>query len=347
MDFDKDREKASGPQRDRKPFDFDAFLDDDDLDERVTDALDGEDLLREDAFDQFAPDYIPPRRASDGEHGRHEAPGSEELDRDEPSWQRQPAENTPERPAGRFDPSDPRYAAPERPKVVAAEPRKRVYVTPPGSEDYDERDSREQRSDPPRRGMGEGVKWLIAVLVAAAVIIGLLAALFSGGSDDEDDADAAATPSGILTQAFETDTTSATPQPAATPSPTPTDAPVTAHRITVTYGSGGSVSPSGVVTVEDGASASFTITPDSGYETGQVLVDGEAVSIGAAYTFSNVTTDHTIYVVFQASATPSPTPTATPSPTPSPTPTPTEPPPADDDVTVTDPNQVSGSEAAG
>ena len=49
------------------------------------------------------------------------------------------------------------------------------------------------------------------------------------------------------------------------------------YTIVATAGSGGSISPSGNVVVEHGASKSFTITPDSGYFISDVLVDGQSI----------------------------------------------------------------------
>ncbi|MDV7396144.1 hypothetical protein RZS08_32425, partial [Arthrospira platensis SPKY1] len=47
-----------------------------------------------------------------------------------------------------------------------------------------------------------------------------------------------------------------------------------------------------------GGSQSFTITPDAGYEIADVLVDGVSVGALGSYTFSNVTTDHSIVASF-------------------------------------------------
>jgi len=76
------------------------------------------------------------------------------------------------------------------------------------------------------------------------------------------------------------------------------------HTITASVsGSGGSISPSGAVVVDDGASQMFTITPDANYAIAQVLVDGvnnpAAVSSGS-YTFSANNADHTITASFTA-----------------------------------------------
>ena len=95
------------------------------------------------------------------------------------------------------------------------------------------------------------------------------------------------------------------------PSPSPTG-----HTITVTAGKGGSISPKGVVTVEDGKDQVFTITADKGYEIREVKVDGTSIGAQSTYTFTKVTDDHTIYVVFKQKDTTSPSPSASPTPTP-------------------------------
>ena len=100
------------------------------------------------------------------------------------------------------------------------------------------------------------------------------------------------------------------------PSPTPS-----AHNITVSTGTGGSISPKGIISVEDGKNQIFTITPDDGYKISEVNVDGTDVGAVSSYPFTKVTGDHTIYAVFEkVEETPSPTPT--PSDEPSPTPKP-------------------------
>ena len=60
----------------------------------------------------------------------------------------------------------------------------------------------------------------------------------------------------------------------------------------------GSISPSGWTSVRHGWDQTFTITPDKGYAVAKVLVDGKSVGSVKSYTFKNVTTDHTIEVVF-------------------------------------------------
>ncbi|GHT19680.1 hypothetical protein AGMMS4957_04470 [Bacteroidia bacterium] len=77
------------------------------------------------------------------------------------------------------------------------------------------------------------------------------------------------------------------------------------YTITVSAGSGGTISPSGIVNVNQGGSQTFIFTPDADYEIDQVLIDGTnnatAVSAGS-YTFTNVTANHTVSVSFKQKA---------------------------------------------
>ena len=74
--------------------------------------------------------------------------------------------------------------------------------------------------------------------------------------------------------------------------------PTPSHTITASAGTGGSISPSGSVPVQDGGSQTFTITPNSGYAISNVLVDGQSVGAVRSYTFSNVRSNHTISASF-------------------------------------------------
>jgi len=69
--------------------------------------------------------------------------------------------------------------------------------------------------------------------------------------------------------------------------------------ITTSADEHGSISPAGSVAVIYGNSQSFTITPDSGYALGQILVDNSSVTQQNPYPFNDVTTDHTISVTFR------------------------------------------------
>ncbi|MBB6730942.1 S-layer homology domain-containing protein [Cohnella zeiphila] len=85
---------------------------------------------------------------------------------------------------------------------------------------------------------------------------------------------------------------------AATFKPVPVEPVV--HTIAARAGGHGTISPNGTVTVNDGGSQTFTVTPDNGYTIDAVTVDGVAVAvIGSAYTFENVTSDHTIAAAFK------------------------------------------------
>jgi hypothetical protein len=69
--------------------------------------------------------------------------------------------------------------------------------------------------------------------------------------------------------------------------------------ITASAGLGGSVSPSGTISVSYGSNQSFTITPDANYHIYDVLVDGTSYGRIGSYTFYNITTSHTIEAFFQ------------------------------------------------
>ncbi len=68
--------------------------------------------------------------------------------------------------------------------------------------------------------------------------------------------------------------------------------------ITATAGSGGTIAPSGAVTINYGSSQTFSITPSTGYQTTDVQVDSVSVGAVTTYTFTNVTVSHTISANF-------------------------------------------------
>ena len=87
------------------------------------------------------------------------------------------------------------------------------------------------------------------------------------------------------------------------------------YTLTATTGSGGTISPIGSVTesqatsgtttitsvtVMQGATLSFSITPATGYTLSGVSVDGVAVGTVSSYTFTNVTANHSITATFTA-----------------------------------------------
>ena len=68
--------------------------------------------------------------------------------------------------------------------------------------------------------------------------------------------------------------------------------------ITASAGSGGTITPSGAVTVNYGSDQTFTIAANTHYHIANVLVDGGSVGAVASYTFTSVTTSHTISATF-------------------------------------------------
>ena len=70
------------------------------------------------------------------------------------------------------------------------------------------------------------------------------------------------------------------------------------YIIEATAGAGGSISPSGSVSVREGGDQTFTITPDKGYAVSNVKIDGKSIGAVKSYTFENVSRTHTIEVVF-------------------------------------------------
>ena len=72
------------------------------------------------------------------------------------------------------------------------------------------------------------------------------------------------------------------------------------YTITASAGPNGSITPSGSVVVNCGASQNFTFTPNSGYIVADVLVDNVSVGHPASYNFATVTANHTISVTFVA-----------------------------------------------
>ncbi len=69
-------------------------------------------------------------------------------------------------------------------------------------------------------------------------------------------------------------------------------------EITATAATGGTISPSGAVSVANGNSQGFAIAPNTGYNITNVLVDGISVGAVASYTFTNVTYNRTIAASF-------------------------------------------------
>ena len=73
--------------------------------------------------------------------------------------------------------------------------------------------------------------------------------------------------------------------------------------ITASAGAGGSIAPSGGVTVTYGGNVSFTIAPNPCFSVADVLVDGVSVGAVTSWTFNGVQANHTIAASFVAGVT--------------------------------------------
>ncbi len=76
---------------------------------------------------------------------------------------------------------------------------------------------------------------------------------------------------------------------------------INAFTISASAGAGGSITPSGAVSVDCGASQSFAIAPDASHTIADVLVDGVSVGAVGSYLFTGVIAAHTISATFAAS----------------------------------------------
>jgi hypothetical protein len=79
---------------------------------------------------------------------------------------------------------------------------------------------------------------------------------------------------------------------------TVTQSAATGYTIAASAGTGGTITPSGNVTVAQGATQTFTITAGSGYQISNVMIDGTSIGAVNSYTFSNVIAGHTITAAF-------------------------------------------------
>ena len=77
---------------------------------------------------------------------------------------------------------------------------------------------------------------------------------------------------------------------------------VRTYTLTASAGTGGTISPSGIITVNHGANQTYTITPNTGYSVATVTVDGVSQGTITSFTFNNVTANHTISATFTANS---------------------------------------------
>ena len=68
--------------------------------------------------------------------------------------------------------------------------------------------------------------------------------------------------------------------------------------ISASAGANGAIAPSGAVSVNYGATKSFTITPGAGYHVADILVDGSSIGAVTSYSFTNVLAVHSISADF-------------------------------------------------
>jgi len=68
--------------------------------------------------------------------------------------------------------------------------------------------------------------------------------------------------------------------------------------ITATAAANGSISPAGATAVFEGSNKTYAITPGTGYVVASLVVDGAQLPGATSYTFTNVTTNHSINANF-------------------------------------------------
>ena len=78
-----------------------------------------------------------------------------------------------------------------------------------------------------------------------------------------------------------------------------TDPSSSPHTISATAGRGGTISPSGDLTVFHSTDLTFAVTPQEGYRIAEVVVDGVGEGAVTEYTFESIAADHAIHAVFQ------------------------------------------------
>ena len=75
------------------------------------------------------------------------------------------------------------------------------------------------------------------------------------------------------------------------------------HIVTASAGEGGTITPAGSVTVYEGTTQTFNIIAGTGYRISDVLVDGVSAGKVSSYSFTNITGDHSISVIFETTPT--------------------------------------------
>ncbi|MCB9219019.1 MAG: T9SS type A sorting domain-containing protein, partial [Ignavibacteriales bacterium] len=71
------------------------------------------------------------------------------------------------------------------------------------------------------------------------------------------------------------------------------------YTISASAGVGGTISPSGNISVTHGDSKTFTISPTIGYHIFDVKIDGSSIGVVETFTFNNIDKDYTIAAIFE------------------------------------------------
>ncbi|MBI5475263.1 MAG: fibronectin type III domain-containing protein [Ignavibacteriales bacterium] len=73
----------------------------------------------------------------------------------------------------------------------------------------------------------------------------------------------------------------------------------TTYQIIATAGANGFIIPDGIVIVSIGSNQEFVFTSNTGYDVDSVIIDGINQTPSSNYTFTNIQTNHTIYITFK------------------------------------------------
>ncbi|MCF6282009.1 MAG: choice-of-anchor D domain-containing protein, partial [Candidatus Polarisedimenticolaceae bacterium] len=74
------------------------------------------------------------------------------------------------------------------------------------------------------------------------------------------------------------------------------------YVITASSTANGSISPAGLLELDEGSNQTYHITPDSDFQIKALLIDGLSIATTSSYTFSDVSDNHTIAVEFETAA---------------------------------------------
>ncbi len=72
------------------------------------------------------------------------------------------------------------------------------------------------------------------------------------------------------------------------------------YTLSAISGTGGTISPAGTLTVPANSNISFSISPNTGYEIDDIKIDGISAGAVSNYTFTSVTSNHSISATFKA-----------------------------------------------